>query len=333
MSREMAPMDRAHNMEARALWLGAPRTPEFRPEVVPPPGPGQVRVRAVASAISHGTEMLVYRGQVPPGIPLDLSTCEGSFRFPIKYGYAMVGRVIDTGEEVDNLAPGDRVFALHPHQTVFNAPANMLVRLPPDLDPLLGVFFANLETALNVMLDTPVKLGENALVFGHGTVGALVSLLLKRAGANVIVVDPIPSRRELAMRLGAEAALEPGDCLPERIKEASPGGTRWRGADVAIEASGSQDALQQAVDTVADEGTVVVVSWYGTKSVTLQLGGHFHRGRVRVRSSQVGHLDPALAGTGSGVPKWRSRSCQPCPLPISSPTRYPSKTRGKRTGW
>jgi len=171
----------------------------------------------------------------------------------------------------------------------------MAVRLPHKLDPMLGVFFANLETAINVILDTPLKIGETALVFGQGTVGALIALLLKRAGAGqVIVVEPILCRRELALRLGADGALQPEDCLPERIKELTGG----RGADVAIEASGSGAALQQAIDTVADEGAVVVVSWYGTKPVTLQLGQQFHRGRIRLRSSQVGHVDPALA------PRW-----------------------------
>jgi len=278
-------------LQARALWFAAPRAAELRPEKIPPPGPGEVRVCAVASAISHGTEMLVYRGEVPAGLPLDLPTLAGSFGFPIKYGYAAVARVLDVGPGVSNLAPGDPVFVHHPHQSAFVVPAAMTVRLPDGLDPSRALFFANLETALNIVHDTPLRLGETAVVFGQGVVGLLVTRLLKLAGAGrVLAVDPIAGRRVLALAAGADDAVEP-DELPGRVFD----GTAGRGADVAVEVSGSGAALQAAVDAVAVEGTVVVASWYGAKPVTLALGGHFHRGRVRLRSSQVGSLDPALS--------------------------------------
>ena len=276
-------------LDARAVWFAAPRTAELRRERVPPPGPGEVRVRSVVSAISHGTEILVYRGEVPEGTALDLPTFAGDFSFPIKHGYATVGRVLDSG--AGHLSPGDLLFVHHPHQEVFTVAADLPVRLTNGTDPTTGVFFANLETALNVVHDTPLRLGETALVFGQGVVGLLITQLLKRAGASqVLIVDPIENRRKLALGVGADAAFEPGEDLRERILEA----TARRGADVAIEASSSGAALQAAVDAVAVEGAVVVASWYGTKPVTLSLGGHFHRGRVRVRSSQVGRINPEL---------------------------------------
>src|SRR5829696_7920525 len=119
-------------LKARALWFTAPRTAEFRRERVPPPGSGEVRVETIASAVSAGTEMLVYRGEVPQDLQLDLPTFEGSYEFPIKYGYAAAGRVLDTGSEVDHLSTGDTVFVHHPHQEVFVVPARMPVRLPED---------------------------------------------------------------------------------------------------------------------------------------------------------------------------------------------------------
>jgi 2-desacetyl-2-hydroxyethyl bacteriochlorophyllide A dehydrogenase len=246
-------------------------------------------VKTIASAISHGTEMLVYRGEVPTDLPLDLPTLAGDFSFPIKYGYASVGRVLDAG--VEHLSPDDLVFVHHPHQEAFVVPADLPVRLPEGLDPTVGLFFANLETALNVVHDTPLRLGETALVFGQGVVGLLVTQLVKRAGADrVLAVDPIQKRRNLALDAGADEAFEPGEDLHQRVLEATAG----RGADVAVEASSSGAALQAAVDAVATEGTVVVASWYGTKPVSLSLGGHFHRGRVRLRSSQVGRMNPEL---------------------------------------
>jgi 2-desacetyl-2-hydroxyethyl bacteriochlorophyllide A dehydrogenase len=279
--------------EARALWFTAPRTAELRPERVPPPGPGEVRVKTIASAISHGTEMLVYRGEVPTDLPLDLPTLAGSYSLPIKYGYASVGLVLDAG--VEHLSPEDLVFVHHPHQEVFVVPADLPVRLPDGLDPTLGLFFANVETALNVVHDAPLRLGETALVFGQGVIGLLATQLLKLAGADrVLIVDPIEKRRTLALEVGADEAFEPGEDLRERILETTSG----RGADLAIEVSSSGAALQAAVDAVAAEGTVVVASWYGTKPVVLSLGGHFHRGRVRLRSSQVGDMNPELG------PRW-----------------------------
>jgi 2-desacetyl-2-hydroxyethyl bacteriochlorophyllide A dehydrogenase len=278
------------SLEARALWFTAPRTVELRPERISLPGPDQVRVRATASALSQGTEMLVYRGEVPADLPLDLPTLAGSFGFPIKYGYATVGRVLDVGAGVENLAPEDPVFVHHPHQDIFVISAAMPVRLPDGLDPLLGLFVANLETAVNIIHDTPLHLGETALVFGQGVIGLLVTQLLKIAGADrVLVVDPLKKRRELALVVGADGAFEPDD-LPGNVFDATAG----RGADVAVEASGSGAALQAAIGAIVAEGTVVVASWYGTKPVVLSLGERFHRGRVRLRSSQVGRVSPDL---------------------------------------
>jgi threonine dehydrogenase-like Zn-dependent dehydrogenase len=126
-------------------------------------------------------------------------------------------------------------------------------------------------------------------------VGLLVAQLLRMAGArHVLVVEPLASRRKLALAVGADEALETGEDLKERVFEATGG----RGADVAVEASGAGAALRAATEVVAGEGTVVVASWYGTKPVTLNLGGRFHRERIRVRSSQVGRVNPELA------PRW-----------------------------
>lgn len=239
--------------------------------------------------------MLVYRGQVPATLPLDLPTLRGGFDFPIKYGYASVGRVVEAGSAVREPAVGDLVFTLHPHQNEYVVPATLPVRLPPELPPEHGVFLANAETAVNVLLDAAPRLGERAVIFGQGVVGLLITQLLRRAGAGLVVtVDTLPKRRELALRLGAHVALAPSDNVPARLHELT-GGT---GADLAIEVSGNGAALDAAIACVAFQGTVVVCSWYGTKPVSLSLGGHFHRGRVRLVSSQVGHIDPALQ------PRW-----------------------------
>jgi NADPH:quinone reductase-like Zn-dependent oxidoreductase len=173
-------------LKARALWFTAPRTAELREETVPAPGPGEVRVETLVSAVSAGTELLVYRGEVPQDLPLDLPTLVGSYAFPIKYGYAAAAHVVDTRPGVDHFSPGDPVFVHHPHQDVFLAPARMPVRLRDDLDPELGVFAANLETTLNIVHDTLVRLGETALIFRDPTLRVRMSTAATRRASRVL---------------------------------------------------------------------------------------------------------------------------------------------------
>ena len=203
--------------------------------------------------------------------------------------------------------PGEILFALHPHQERFLLREAYETwgpywRLPDDLPPEIGVFAANVETALNVLLDAPVRIGDHVVVFGQGVVGLLIGLLARHNGAGrVVVVDPFERRREAALALGADAAVAPSPALVDDVARAlwSYGqGPRDGLADMVYEASGNPAALQSALDCVTDEGTIVVCSWYGTKPATLALGGRFHRGRVRVQSSQVGRINPALA------PRW-----------------------------
>jgi 2-desacetyl-2-hydroxyethyl bacteriochlorophyllide A dehydrogenase len=277
---------------ATAVWFPRARAVEIRDEPLREPGPAEVRVRAVLSALSQGTERLVYRGEVDEHLALDIPTLAGGYGFPVKFGYASVGRVVSAGREVRGIGAGDLVFALHPHQSEYVVDASLVRRLPEGVSADQGVFLANLDTALNVVLDAHPHLGDTVAVFGQGVVGLLVTQLLRRAGAKVIAIDPSQIRRDMSERCGAHAILAAGDATLLHAL------TAGRGADIAIEASGNARALQQAIDGVAAEGTVVVCSWYGDKPVTLDLGGSFHRGRLRIVSSQVGGIAPALA------PRW-----------------------------
>jgi 2-desacetyl-2-hydroxyethyl bacteriochlorophyllide A dehydrogenase len=278
-----------------SVWFPAAREVVLRSETLPDVGPQDVRIEAIASAISQGTELLVYRDEVPAGLDLDLPTLRGSFAFPIKYGYASAGRVVEVGSDVRCLAPGDAVFVHHPHQSTYVVPADMPVRLPETLDPLLGVFLANIETALNVVVDAAPRLGERVAVFGQGVVGLLITQLLRLTGVSqIIVVEPLEPRRSLAGDVGADHALEPNEAVARTIHDLTDG----VGADLVIEASGSPAALDQALDALAFGGTCVVCSWYGTKPVQVRLGGPFHRRRLRIVSSQVSTIDAALQ------PRW-----------------------------
>lgn len=298
-----------------AVWFPAPRQVEIRDEPSRAVGGREIRVRAIASGISAGSEMLVYTGGAPREMPPDLPTIGGDFGFPLKFGYASVGWVVESGPRVNALAADDLVFVLHPHQTEYVVPADMATPLPPGLSPEIGVFSANLETAVTVTLDAHPRLGEAAMVSGQGVLGLLITMLLRRAGAGqIIAVEPEPRRREAALRAGADHALAPGDDLLPAVEELTGG----RGADVAVEASGNPAALQACIDASATGATVVVASWYGTRTASLSLGEAFHRRRIRLVGSQVSTLDPALA------PRWdRARrtalvSKLLCELPLAA---------------
>ena len=262
---------------AEALWYVGPGRAEIRREAVPPPGPGEVLVRALHGAISRGTERLVLAGRVPPSefACMRGPHMGGAFPFPVKYGYATVGRV-EAGP--DNLV-GRAVFALHPHQSRFVLSAGAVTPVPDGVPPRRAVLAANMETALNAVWDAAPGPAGRIAVVGAGVVGALVSWQCARiAGTQVTLVDVRSSRVALAERLGVGFALPPdapGDC------------------DLVFHASASAAGLATALGLAGDEATVIELSWYGAGDVPVPLGGAFHSRRLRLVSSQVGKVAPS----------------------------------------
>lgn len=262
--------------EARAFWIVERERGELRTESLPALANGEVLVEARFGAISRGTELLVFRGRVPPSEYERMRAPHqaGTFPWPVKYGYATVGAVRSGPHEL----VGRDVFCLHPHQTAFVVPAASVVPLPPGVSPERAVLAANLETAINVVWDAGVKAGDRVAVVGAGVVGAFVALLASRhPGTDVELVDTDPVRRRVADLLG--------------ISFAHPGRAR-SDADVVIHASGAPDGLTTALALAGTEATVVEASWFGDRLVTLSLGGAFHAKRLRLASSQVGQLPP-----------------------------------------
>jgi 2-desacetyl-2-hydroxyethyl bacteriochlorophyllide A dehydrogenase len=277
---------------SRALWFSAPHTAELRAEEVRSPGSDELVVRGVASLVSSGTEMRVYRGEVDPEMKLGLEVFAGSFRFPVKFAYQIVGEVEEAGADT-GYEPGDRVFVRHPHQERFTVRVAPFVvhRLRADLAPERAAFSNLLDVAYNCMLDVPIRIGETVVVHGQGVIGSFCAQLARRTAGTLVVVDPIEARRKAALDLGADEAVGPEDAA-SAIEELTGG----RGADVSIEVSGAPAALQAAIRTTAQEGVVAVVSFFGGREVPLVLSPEFHYRRLRMISSQVrdvaGELQP-----------------------------------------
>lgn len=262
---------------AQALWYVAPGQAEIRQEKLAPLADGRVRVRTLTSAISRGTEALIAAGRVPESEYRRMRApyMDGDFPFPVKYGYAAVGEV----EAGPAALIGRNVFALHPHQTKFDMPAEAVVPVPPDIPVSRAVLAANVETALNAMWDAAPGPAVRIAVIGAGVVGALVGFLCARIeDAQVTLVDIDPAREELARALGLKFATPesaPGEC------------------DFVFHSSATAEGLATALAIAGDEATIVELSWYGAGTVAVPLGAAFHSRRLKIISSQVGKVAPS----------------------------------------
>jgi 2-desacetyl-2-hydroxyethyl bacteriochlorophyllide A dehydrogenase len=268
-------------------------------EDVPLPSGREVLVRTICSAISPGTELLVYRGQWPENVAVDetIEALAGKFRYPLKYGYSAVGQVEAVGSDVSRDWLGRRVFAFNPHESHFVSAPEHLVPLPASLSPEEAAFLPNMETAVGFVLDGNPMIGEQVAVFGQGIVGLLTTALLTRFPlGHLATFDAYGLRRDKSAELGAHQVLDPSapdvmERLLQNLQEKEP-----RGVDLAYEVSGNPAALEQAINATAFSGRIVVGSWYGGKRANLDLGGHFHRSRIQIISSQVSRLSPTLTG-------------------------------------
>lgn len=282
-------------MKRAALFFTAPCRVEVREEPLPDPGPDQVMVQTLLSAISPGTETMIYRGQFPAEMAVDatISALAGKFEYPFKYGYSAAGRVIACGAAVPRAWEGRLVFAFNPHESHFLADVQSLLPLPPEMSAETAVFLPNMETALNFVMDAAPLIGEKAAVFGQGIVGLLTTALLARFPlARLVSLDRYAARRQASLAMGASASLDP--VLPDSLEQAR---LALAGeADLCLELSGQPAALDQAIALTGFAGRILIGSWYGQKRAALNLGDRFHRSRIRLISSQVSSLAPELSG-------------------------------------
>lgn len=279
---------------------------EVHEEIVDEPSAGQVRVRTICSAISPGTERLVYRGKIPEGIRADatIEALQEEVQYPLSYGYACVGTVEAIGAKVDSSWEGRRVFAFQPHVSRFVASTGSLVPLPREVATEDAVMLPTVETAVNLLMDGRPMIGEKVVVFGQGVVGLLTTALLARHPLDVLVTsERSEERRRRSRELGAMQAVDPqsqepslADLVDAGPREATEAESEYAGADLVFELSGNPSVLNDALRCTGFGGRIVIGSWYGTKTAPLDLGGRFHRSRIRLIASQVSSIDPAYRG-------------------------------------
>ena len=262
---------------AKAFWTVAPGHGEIREEILAPPNAAETRLHALASGVSRGTEALVFAGAVPPS-QYDIMRAPlmgGTFPGPVKYGYSTVA----------SAPSGQRVFVLHPHQDVFNAPTAMCIPVPDTVPTARAVLGANMETAVNILWDAAPLVGERILVIGAGVVGLLAGALSAQIpGTQVTLVDIDPARARLAEPFGCRFAL-PNDAP--------------RDQDLVIHASASEAGLRLALSHAGYEARIIEASWFGANSPNIPLGEAFHSRRLRLIATQVGAVAPAMRGRRS----------------------------------
>lgn len=261
---------------ARVLRLLAPGTSALEPVLLPDPGPDDVLVRTRYSAVSRGTESLVFRGRVPPALyeTMRAPFQDGEFPGPLTYGYLNVG-VVEQGPPG---WPGRTVFCLYPHQTRYVVPVSAVVPVPDDVPAGRAVLAGTVETAVNALWDAAPLVGDRVAVIGAGMVGCCAARLLAGVpGISLQLVDTDPARATVADALGVEFTA------PERARD---------GLDLVLHASGTGAGLSRALELLGHEGEVVELSWFGEGEVGVRLGAAFHPRRLTVRASQVGSVSP-----------------------------------------
>lgn len=286
-----------------------PRQIALREAPDAPLGGGQVRIETLFSGISHGTEMAVYRGTAPffrrkkdeaTGLFVPAESDE-VWSYPVRscdpgvwyMGYASVGRVVEAGPGVKTLKAGDIVYCNAPHQTQNVKNEAEAIRLPDGLKPEYGIFFTNLMTAYNAILDTEIKLGDTIVVSGLGVLGQLAAQMCKLSGASrVYGVDLFERRSRAALENGIDAVFNPA-ATPDVAMEIRRR-TRNRGPDAVIEISGNVKALNEAIRIAAPDTTVTAVGWYQGACDALDLSEEFHHNRIAVRCSQSGNINPSI---------------------------------------
>lgn len=285
----------------KTLYFTAPKQVELREEVLPGPGMDGILVETIYSAISAGTEMLVYQGYFPHDLETDstISNLRGGFKYPLAYGYACVGRVTEVGKMVDGQWNGKLVFSFQPHTSHFIATPDSLFPIPESLSAESACFFSNTETAVNLIQDAAPILGERVLVLGQGIIGLLTTALLHEFPLeSLVTADLYELRRKASENIGITKSLDPNSpgFHEQATPRLQPTATAQHGFDITFEVSGRPETLNDALALTAFSGRVVIGSWYGEKRAAIDLGGDFHRSRIKLISSQVSTIAPELSG-------------------------------------
>ena len=280
------------NRQSKEVWFTAPNQVEVRKTEFRKPGPSEVIVSVLYSAISAGSELLLYRGEMPSDMPLDTSIdgLKTDVGYPKKYGYACVGNIIEVGAKVKSSWVGREVFCFHPHASHLTASIKDLIAIPEGIAMTDAVFLPNMETAVNLAQDGKPLVGERVVILGQGIVGLLLADLLSHYPLTSLTsFDKDEDRREWSKQAGVANVFAPEKLTLNELSAVSD-------ADLIYEVSGQPEAVNLAIELAGFSSRIVLGSWYGTKTAKVELGGLAHRNRLQFITSQVSTIAPDLTG-------------------------------------
>ncbi|HET6660492.1 MAG TPA: zinc-binding dehydrogenase, partial [Rubrobacter sp.] len=255
----------------RKLVAVAPRKAALVDYEEPTAGRNQVKVRVEYASPKHGTEVSLFRGDDPfvadlfdDDWRLFLQREPGSQEAENGEGPALgnqwVGVIVEKGADVGQFRVGDRVCgygSIREIQVLDAVDDPYLLKVPDSMPWKNALCFDPAQFAFGGIRDGHVRLGDRVAIFGLGAIGAIASQMARAAGAAyVAVIDPIEKRRHAALDAGADAAFDP---LREDVGLELKRATGRVGVDAAIETSGNEQALQEALRGLAYGGTIAFV--------------------------------------------------------------------------
>lgn len=281
----------------RQIVFTKPNTAELLPLTITPPKPNQVQVAMEISTISSGTE----RANVSGEVNISVESVSQTAHFPRTAGYSSSGRVLAVGEHVKSLQPGDRVSMFwSKHSQIINIPEANCLKLPDSVSFAEAALFHIATFPLAAIRKCRLEMGESALVMGQGILGQFAVKLLRSAGAApIIAVDPVPLKREQALRYGADYALDPfAPDFAQQVKEITGGGVK-----VAIEVTGNGKALDGVLDCMAKLGRVALLGCTRNSDFTIDYYHKVHGPGITL----VGAHTNARPNTDSSHSLWTQR--------------------------
>src|SRR6185312_13370108 len=253
-------------MQATSLLLVGPEELVWSADELVAPGAHEVLVETLAGAISIGTELPHYLG-----------TSRGDHRdYPVMTGYESVARVLEGGDRVGHLKPGDRIVSFYGHRTHAIVPDDKAICVPDGIDDemaLLSILSCDVAKGVRKLAPQP---DDAILISGGGTIGLLTLWTLKRLGVHLVdLFEPLAARRELASRIGARATYDVHEAA--RIDAVYANGFECSSRDTAFA------VLQQKL---RNDGAICVLADGNLEPLTLTPA--FHRKELRIVGSSDG---------------------------------------------
>ena len=258
-------------MQTESIIFTAPKTAELLTEQTKPMTAESVAVRMEYTVVSGGTERANLMAMPNAG--------KG---FPKHLGYCGVGHVIEVGEQVRSVQPGDRVLVYHGDHSRYNVVPEIKVTkvTQEEIDSLEAAFVVIATMGLGGVRKLEVELGESAMVMGLGLLGIFAVQFLRLSGAYpVIAADLNPNRRALALELGADYALDPSaPDFYETVKTV----TRGRGVNACVEVTGVSVAMQQALKCASKQGRISLLGCTRVSDCPVDYYQQVHRPGVKL---------------------------------------------------